>query len=182
VEWDSKGAYRADPSLKNFAFTLKNPRNFPGRAFALKAEKKDGAIFCDCFNRPNFQNFDVCSGCSANSFACDFGKHMVTRIWLREWHRSVRKNFLHRFAAFRGEGNRSLRDHRLKGPSKSGLPVQKSRFPRNPKTARTIFFTADTFLKGAPSKVHFLPVTDGKQVMETGEKKEDLAIHAYRGS
>jgi hypothetical protein len=37
----------ADPTLKSFFFTLKNPHNFPARKFALKAEKKGQAIYCD---------------------------------------------------------------------------------------------------------------------------------------
>jgi hypothetical protein len=45
AEWDSttNGA-KADPSLKSFLFTLKNPHNVAARRFALKAEKKDEAI------------------------------------------------------------------------------------------------------------------------------------------
>jgi hypothetical protein len=41
VKWDSYTGHKADPSLKSFLFTLKNPHNFPARRFALKAEKKD---------------------------------------------------------------------------------------------------------------------------------------------
>jgi hypothetical protein len=58
VKWESRkkdsqaseelgrsNCYKADPSLKSFVFTLKNPQNFPARKFALKAEKKEEAIF-----------------------------------------------------------------------------------------------------------------------------------------
>jgi hypothetical protein len=54
VEWDSKSEEKADPSLKSFLFTLKNPHNVPARRFALKAEKKDWAIRCDSNWGPNF--------------------------------------------------------------------------------------------------------------------------------
>jgi hypothetical protein len=51
-KWNGKhgresNGYKADPSLKTFLFTLKNPHNFPARRFALKAEKKDKALNCD---------------------------------------------------------------------------------------------------------------------------------------
>jgi hypothetical protein len=39
--------YRAEASLKSLIFTLRNPHNVGARRFALKAEKKDKAIFCD---------------------------------------------------------------------------------------------------------------------------------------
>jgi hypothetical protein len=49
VEWESRkwnkkresegNSWKADPSLKSFLFTLKNPHNIPARRFALKAEK-----------------------------------------------------------------------------------------------------------------------------------------------
>jgi hypothetical protein len=49
-DWHSK----ADPSLKSFLFTLMNPHNFPARRFALKAEKKDQAIYCNSWDGPRF--------------------------------------------------------------------------------------------------------------------------------
>jgi hypothetical protein len=58
VEWEFDGAYRADPSLWSFLFTLKNPRNFPARKFALKAEKKDKAIICNFSYGPHF-GYDI---------------------------------------------------------------------------------------------------------------------------
>jgi hypothetical protein len=51
LKWDSKSFYKADPSLKSFVFTLKNRHNFPARRFALKAEEKNHAIFCDSLAR-----------------------------------------------------------------------------------------------------------------------------------
>jgi hypothetical protein len=49
VEWESpsKEKFKADPSLKSFLCTLKNPHNFPARKFALKADRKDEAIECN---------------------------------------------------------------------------------------------------------------------------------------
>jgi hypothetical protein len=70
VEWESrtKGPYnKADPSLKSFLFTLKNPHNIPARKFALKAEEKDEAIRCDSSRGPNFQDIGVYDNCNANT-------------------------------------------------------------------------------------------------------------------
>jgi hypothetical protein len=49
VEWESltKPDFKADDSQKSFVFTLKNPHNIPARRFALKAERKPRAIWCD---------------------------------------------------------------------------------------------------------------------------------------
>jgi hypothetical protein len=68
VEWDSEDwHHKADPSLKSFLFTLKNPHNVPARTFALKAEKKDEAIYCS-FNRgPLFNDIGVSDDCNANT-------------------------------------------------------------------------------------------------------------------
>jgi hypothetical protein len=46
VAWESRAIWRhkADPSLKSFIFTLKNPHNLLARRFALKAERKNEAI------------------------------------------------------------------------------------------------------------------------------------------
>jgi hypothetical protein len=57
LEWDSRSECKPDPSLRSFLFTLKNPHNVPARRFALKAEKKDNAIFCHSERRPHF--FDI---------------------------------------------------------------------------------------------------------------------------
>jgi hypothetical protein len=57
VDWESRTTpsyFKADPSLKSFVFTLKNPHNFPARQFALKAEKKDRAIACGFGRGPSF--------------------------------------------------------------------------------------------------------------------------------
>jgi hypothetical protein len=47
VEWESPSVYykyKADPSLKSFLFTLKNPHNVPARKFALREKDKAIAI------------------------------------------------------------------------------------------------------------------------------------------
>jgi hypothetical protein len=83
VEWESSpyGKDKADPSLKSFVFTLKNPHNFPARKFALKAEKKDEAIYCDSSYRPDlggphFCDIRVSDNCNANtsSWTHQFGR------------------------------------------------------------------------------------------------------------
>jgi hypothetical protein len=59
VEWETRERDKADPSLKSFLFTLKNPHNFPARKFALKAEKQDKAIFCGRAYGPYFFDLGV---------------------------------------------------------------------------------------------------------------------------
>jgi hypothetical protein len=72
VKWESRRSNSAadlsdcctaDPSLKSFLFTLKNPHNVPARRFALKAERKDGAIFCHSDSGPRFCDIRVCDNC-----------------------------------------------------------------------------------------------------------------------
>jgi hypothetical protein len=82
VKWESRlwngksgGAdnlWMADASLKSFVFTLKNPHNLPARKFALKAEKKNEAIYCDSWWGPRFWDIGVCHNCNVNtgSFSC----------------------------------------------------------------------------------------------------------------
>jgi hypothetical protein len=67
VKWASKGGYTADPSLKSFLFTLKNPHNFPARRFALKAENKGEAIVCASSCGPHFRDISVSDHCNANT-------------------------------------------------------------------------------------------------------------------
>jgi hypothetical protein len=77
VEWESRTKYpyhKADPSLKSFLFTLKNPRHVPARRFALKAEKKD-AICCLSDRGPHFYgSIYVSDNCNANNSATCFGQ------------------------------------------------------------------------------------------------------------
>jgi hypothetical protein len=77
LEWESRNwngingkgdnCYKADPSLKSFIFTLKNPHNVPARRFALKAEKKNEAIYCDSENGPDFNDITVKDNCNAGT-------------------------------------------------------------------------------------------------------------------
>jgi hypothetical protein len=85
VEWESRASLwwgnmymfcnKPDASLKSFLFTLKNPHNVPARRFALKAEKKDEAIFCDSGRGPDFCDICVWDNCNTNtnSFTFNFG-------------------------------------------------------------------------------------------------------------
>jgi hypothetical protein len=81
VEWESRepnsfldrnNCWKADPSLKSFLFTLKNPHNVPARAFALKAEKKNEAIKCDSTWGPHFGDIGV-SDTFFGSFSWEIG-------------------------------------------------------------------------------------------------------------
>jgi hypothetical protein len=85
VEWESRvwngksrhenNCLKADESLKSFLFTLKNPHNDLARRFALKAEKKDEAIWCHSDFGPRFWDIVVWDNCNANtnSFSGWFG-------------------------------------------------------------------------------------------------------------
>jgi hypothetical protein len=78
VAWESslQWKFKADPSLKSFLVTLKNPHNIPARKFALKAEKKDEAICGDFLRGPHFWDVGVYDNCNANtsSYAHHFGE------------------------------------------------------------------------------------------------------------
>jgi hypothetical protein len=79
-KWNGKcgpenNCWKADPSLKSFLFTLKNPHNFPARKFALKAEVKDGAIDCSSGWGPCFGNdLWLWNNCNANANDSRFGR------------------------------------------------------------------------------------------------------------
>jgi hypothetical protein len=86
VEWESRkwhGKYpsdeyshKADPSLKSFLFTLKNPHNVPARRFALKTEKKDQAIKCVTGCGPDFGDIGIFDRwCGALGYTVHFGVH-----------------------------------------------------------------------------------------------------------
>jgi hypothetical protein len=76
VKWESRrwngktgrenNARTADPSLKSFLFTLKNPHNVPARRFALKTENGDIAIFCGSGWGPRFGDIHVHDNANAN--------------------------------------------------------------------------------------------------------------------
>jgi hypothetical protein len=68
VEWESgREHFKADDSLKSFLFTLKNPYNIQTRRFALKAENKRRAIYCDSGWGPCFGDMAVSDNCNANT-------------------------------------------------------------------------------------------------------------------
>jgi hypothetical protein len=83
LKWDSRSKLNADPSLKSFLFTLKNPHNVMARRFALKAEKRQRAISCDSGGSPDFcdvgvsdnsdRNTDSCAGAFGLSYTNDTG-------------------------------------------------------------------------------------------------------------
>jgi hypothetical protein len=64
---DEDNCFKADPSLKSFLFTLKNPHNVPARRFPLKADKKDKAIYCESELGPCFWDIGVSDNCNANT-------------------------------------------------------------------------------------------------------------------
>jgi hypothetical protein len=71
-EWNGKGGtanncWKADDSLKSFLFTLKNPHNVAARRFALKAEQKQRAIWCNSGQGPSFWDIRVSANCNENT-------------------------------------------------------------------------------------------------------------------
>jgi hypothetical protein len=68
AKWESvpKWEYKADPSLKSFLFTLKNPHNLPPTKFPLKLEQKESAIFCLSSCGPHFGNIYISDDCDAS--------------------------------------------------------------------------------------------------------------------
>jgi hypothetical protein len=119
VEWESPSErkHNADPSLKSFLFTLKNPQDFPAMKSALKAEMKHEAIICDSWRGPHFCDIGVSNNYSANtgSFNGDFGG-----CYAKD---TGGVAFFHGSDEVHCEGNRSLRDHRLNFPSKFCSPT-----------------------------------------------------------
>jgi hypothetical protein len=75
VKWDDSDAFKADPSLRSFLFTLKNPHNVPARRFALKAESQAQAIRSGSKSGPHFCDIVVDDNCNANtrSYTYNFG-------------------------------------------------------------------------------------------------------------
>jgi hypothetical protein len=69
VEWESPEhcKSKADPTLKSFLFTLKNPHNVPARSFALKREHRNGAIRCLSVRGPFFSDLCVWDNCNTNN-------------------------------------------------------------------------------------------------------------------
>jgi hypothetical protein len=67
VKWKDWGRFKADPSLKSFLFTLKNPHNVPARRFPLKAQNRNEAIYCDSDCGPSFYDIAVSDNCNTNT-------------------------------------------------------------------------------------------------------------------
>jgi hypothetical protein len=59
--------FKADPTLKSFVFTLKNPHNLSARRFTLRVTEQDHAICCDSARGPHFRDIVVSDNCNANS-------------------------------------------------------------------------------------------------------------------
>jgi hypothetical protein len=76
VEWESRKLTgdetcdNADPTLKSFLFTLKNPHNVPARRFTLKARRKNKAIACDSGYGLHFWDIAVSDNCNTNIENC----------------------------------------------------------------------------------------------------------------
>jgi hypothetical protein len=82
VEWESRtksphykgdnnyGKWKGDDSLQSFLFTLRNPHGVQPRKFALKAGKKDKAIYCRSNLGPDFGGIDmvVKDNCNRDSY------------------------------------------------------------------------------------------------------------------
>jgi hypothetical protein len=94
MEWESRvwngknenesNLFKADPGLKSFLFTLKNPHNVPARRFGLKAEKKDQAIYCWPGFAPHFCDLGVFDKCntSTDNLARGFGGSYINNTRL----------------------------------------------------------------------------------------------------
>jgi hypothetical protein len=68
VAWDSESYSKADPSLKSFLFTLKNPQNVPPRRFALNPTRNQWAIYCSSQCGPCFGvDIEVSENCNAHA-------------------------------------------------------------------------------------------------------------------
>jgi hypothetical protein len=60
--WSKKhvdNRWKADNSRKSIVFRLKNPNNLPAKRFALKAEEKHHAIYCNPERGPRFRDIGV---------------------------------------------------------------------------------------------------------------------------
>jgi hypothetical protein len=89
VEWETAAGWKhkADPSLKSFLFTLKNPHNLPARRFGLKAESTNAAIPCVSTRGPHFGDiclWDTCTGFSRSSTA-HFGRAYTNDTGLQDF-------------------------------------------------------------------------------------------------
>jgi hypothetical protein len=72
IKWDSAGGCRADPTLRTFLFTIRNPHNIRPKKFPLRAQKKKEAILCVADRGPSFGPgnivvLDNCNTCTENA-------------------------------------------------------------------------------------------------------------------
>jgi hypothetical protein len=63
-QWNGKkdetnNCLKCDESLTSFLFTLTNPHNIPAKRFALKADRKQFAIFCEPTYGPTFGSYSA---------------------------------------------------------------------------------------------------------------------------
>jgi hypothetical protein len=82
LEWES-GSYsywKSDDILKSFVFTVKNPHKIRAKKFAMKADQKQYAIYCDSSCGPSFGDSDIAipgqgsaNTCFGNTYANDTG-------------------------------------------------------------------------------------------------------------
>jgi hypothetical protein len=87
VKWDSNSYNKGDDSLQSFLFTLRNPHGVLPRKFALRAEKKQHAIYCNsayCAAFGSGRDIGVTDNCNAN-------RDCYTRIGTR-WSNSTYAN------------------------------------------------------------------------------------------
>jgi hypothetical protein len=83
LTWESSPTLKrkADPSMRSFIFTLKNPHNVPARKFALRPEAKEHAIECETASGPRFWDIDIANNCNTKSASWTwFGKSNSTYI------------------------------------------------------------------------------------------------------
>jgi hypothetical protein len=67
LKWNNKSGYTADPNLKSFLFTLRNPHKLAPRTFALKRGYENWAIWCGPIWGPHLNDIYVCDGCQSRN-------------------------------------------------------------------------------------------------------------------
>jgi hypothetical protein len=88
VKWENNCGYKGDDSLRSFLFTLRNPRGVPPRKFALKADKKQNALWCNStrcalFGCGCISVYDNCNK-NTNSYTSYFGDEYESVSGTRE--------------------------------------------------------------------------------------------------
>jgi hypothetical protein len=92
LEWESRelnekfveadNCCKADESLKSFVFILKNLHNIPMRMFALKAGKKDQAIYCYSDSGLHFGDIGIMDNWNGLSYTHSFGDRYMNNTGL----------------------------------------------------------------------------------------------------